>query len=450
MSWLSDIGGTLGSIGGTLGAFVPGVGQAIAGVGGLLAMTDDPEALILFPEYPFAPGGMAYGITRRAPGGDPRGFHLGGASWTNGPTYKSEDTSSYALRLWGMFAQGSGTPQPATWEDVDGVFAAQGYLAHAGQLFRINLTWLDVLVGVGGYSTVGPTSQQVDARIGKEKGALVYGALWGLDLETMVRNPIGPGPRRLFIRDDDSNRIYAFEVPEFLQIQRGPLREIVVAERGQAAAEFWRDEWLNATEPAFDSSVADLKTWDEHGGGAVQTWMQSAPLWDKQGASEVYRGYPQLEAWTNLETPESQIAFEQWATYQAVELAKYQTAGAEWWSQKQQIEAQAAWDIYQAEAEAYYWEQYQANQAQSAAYLEQLTAVSNPFATPPQGNPQSAQTSLTGDVPPIPPPPPIIPAPELPADPYIAPAPAVAAEPLTVGEEEAIGIGAAAAALLIL
>ena len=127
--------------------------------------------------------------------------------------------------------------------------------------------------------------------------------------------------------------MHIISVPDFVQIERGPLREIVLAERGKDAAEFWRDEWLSATEPVLDSAVAEIRGWDEHGGGAVQTWMQSAPLWnqDDSGNNTAYRNYPSLSSWTNLETPEAETAFTQWAAYQAVELAKYQTAGAEWW-----------------------------------------------------------------------------------------------------------------------
>ena len=463
MSWLSDLGGTLGSMGSVLGAFVPGVGQAIAGVGGLLAMTDDPDALILFPEYPFEPGGMAYGISRTRPGGDERGIYLGGSSWTNGPSYKAEDHSSWEDEKWRFFIAPSnaGVPQPmgiglgggSAIYEINGVMGAQGGLSNSNQVFR--LSWSHWGGGNGnptGYNSYGPVD---DTRQWREEITLVYGALWGLDLETMTRNPIGQGPRRLMVKDDNTSRMHIISVPDFVQIERGPLREIVLAERGKDAAEFWRDEWLSATEPVLDSSVADIRGWDEHGGGAVQTWMQSAPLWnqDDSGNNTAYRNYPSLSSWTNLETPEAETAFTQWAAYQAVELAKYQTAGAEWWGQKQQIEAQAAWDEYQAQAEAYYWEQWQANQAQSQAYLADLTQYSNPFTSPPQANPQAEQTSLTGDVdtssslgaPPIP-----DASPNLPTDPYVEPEPVPAAAPLTVGEEEAIGIGAAAAALLIL
>jgi hypothetical protein len=459
MSWLSDVGGTLGSMGSVLGAFVPGVGQAIAGVGGLLAMTDDPDALILFPEYPFEPGGMAYGISRTRPGGDERGIYLGASSWTNGPSYQAEGGigASYGSEaLWSHFIiglgpshgipqpMGSGLGQGSAIRGINPVFGAQGVLSSSQQVFGISQSYWaggdgavssatpsgGFVSSFGGMSDLGGTQT---SRQFREEITLVYGALWGLDLETMTRNPLGPGPRRLFVRDDNSNRTHVITAPEFVQIERGPLQDIVLAVRGADAAEFWRDEWLSATAPVLDSSVADIRGWDENGGGAVQTWMQSAPLWNRNDSGGLvgpqnlaYDGLPSLASWTNLQTPEAEIAYTEWAAYQSVEAVKLQTAGAEWWSQKQQIEAQAAWDEYQAQAQGLYWEQFQASQAQSQAYLAHLTEYSNPYQGTPQGSMDESMEAL------------------------VSAQPTTEEEPLTVGEEEAIGIGAAAAALLIL
>jgi hypothetical protein len=448
MSWLSDLGGTLGGIGSTLGAFVPGVGQAIAGVGGLLSMTDDPEALLLFPAYPYEPGGMAYGLSRTLPGGDPRGVWLGGNSWTNGPTYRAIGSSiASAQDPWRYFVNGA--PQPmgsglgggSAIYDINGAMGAQGELAQSGQVFRLpGHLWDD-------------NRPEAVARRFREEISLVYGALWEQDLETMCCNPVGMGPRRLFVQDDDSGILNVITVPPFAQIERAPLREIVEADRAKPAAEFWRDEWLQAPAPVFDASVANLRTWEEDGGGAVQTWMMLAPLWDQVGgtaeiyygtARQLYEGYPSLASWRNLETPEAEAAYSLWQTHQAAELVKYQTAGTVWWEQKQQIEAQAAWDAYQAQAQAYYWQQWEENQAASSAYLADLTAYSNPFTQAPQAAPQAAQTSLSGDVAPE------EPSPDLPVESLTTlPQPTEAPEPLTVGEEEAIGLGAAAALLIL-
>lgn len=446
MSWLSDLGSTLGSMGGVLGAFVPGVGQAIAGVGGLLALTDDPEALILFPGYPFEPGGMAYGIQRAKPGDGGSGIYLGGISYTNGPSYEAEAGPNSYWHEWSPFINsgaghaGRGIPQPMQWQETP-LGGSASLRPEPRGWFRIDRSYWGFGDGAGSGFQINAPGQQFDAtRSWREEGALLYAAKWGLDLETITRAPIGMGNRRLFIQDEGGTRMGVFEVPEFgARIQRGPLADIVLAERGQEAAVFWKDEWLTASSPVFDSSVANLQTWDEPGGGAIQTWMQTAPLWDRDdsGSNVAYRGYPSLESWRNLETVESVQAFQAWETYQGIEQVKYQNAAAPWYEQKQQIEAQQAWDEYQAQAEAFYWAQWQESQSASAEYLEGLAAVSE-SPTPEDQIPEQTALGISVN-------PPQMAENAMPA----GEAAALDAE-LSPEEEEAIGIGATAAALIIL
>lgn len=371
MSWLSDLGNSLGAAGGVLSGFVPGVGSALGAIGGVLGSLDDPDALMLAPPFPYSPNGMAYGLTRTYPGGDGRGFYLGSTNWTRGPMYISGGGGSpissvvAGNEFWPYFDINNGRPQP--WD---------------GSGKTNDGAWNNNLIIRGG--------ERIESHWGlwsAENAALGLASVWTLDLESMAQNPVGEGSRRVLIEHDNSNRVAIFNVAP--APTRQGFMELVLASRGLELGQFWNQQWSTSTAPIFDTSEADPRSWDEPGGGAVQTWMQLVEINDMKssgyvnpwttnhGPEDYYHGYVEtsLADWKALNTPEAQAAYEAWQTVQAAEELKYSNASAAWWAIKDAKTAQAEYDAFQAQQEAYYWEQWNASQAAGAEYLSYLTGA---------------------------------------------------------------------------
>lgn len=364
MSWLSDLGGSLGAAGGVLSGFVPGVGSALGAIGGVLGSLDDPEALMLAPPFPYSPNGMAYGLTRTYPGGDGRGFYLGSTNWTRGPMYVSGSGGSTinapgAQTLWPYFDTNNGRPQPWTGDAIFNNWKVRG----GERVEAPSTTW------------------------NAENAALALASVWTLDLESMAQNPVGEGSRRILIEDDNSNQYGIFNVAP--APTRQGFMQLVLASRGLELGQFWNQQWATSTAPIFDTSEADPRTWNEAGGGAVQTWMQLVDI--EPVASSTFGGMPSwlnpnesyesgtvatsLADWKALNTPAAQEAYQAWQTVQAAEELKYSNASAAWYAIQDAKRAQAEYDAFQAQQEAYYWEQWNASQAAGAEYLSYLTGA---------------------------------------------------------------------------
>lgn len=415
MSWLSDLGGTLGAMGSVLGAFVPGVGQAIAGIGGLLAMTDDPDALILFPGEPFEPGGMAYGLARTEPNGGPdetgrgRGFYIDGSQWTAGPLYKMPG-SPYAHELWGGYALSSNQPT-----DTD-------------ELGSDNFLSIDAKGRVRGRVNPAGTRQP-------EVVAEAYAMAWGIDLETIAG-------QRLLLFSDTLETAVVYRAPQLEGLERGSFHEVVRADRAAAVAAFWMEQWETQEAPVFDSSVADIRTWDEDGGGAIQTWVNEVSLWGESAGAYapnsqgVFSEWGNRAEWKNLQTPNSVVAFEAWEARRETELSKWDVAAYSWYQQKAEQLAANALSEYQAQQAQEYWDAWNSAQDANTDFISYLTGEEQePTYLPPPPAP------LISGIPPVQGSPVALESEQIVS---------LQGEALTVGEEEAIGIGAAAAALLIL
>tara|TARA_R110002012_G_scaffold85272_1_gene212755 strand:+ start:4521 stop:5285 length:765 start_codon:yes stop_codon:yes gene_type:complete len=203
----------------------------------------------------------------------------------------------------------------------------------------------------------------------------------------MAQNPVGEGSRRILIEDDNTNRYAIFNVAP--APTRQGFMQLVLASRGLELGQFWNQQWATSTAPIFDTSEADPRTWNETGGGAVQTWMQLVEIEDlaEPGyinpwntfalANAVTSGKvaTSLADWKGLNTPAAQAAYEAWQTVQAAEELKYSNASAAWYAIQDAKRAQAEYDAFQAQQEAYYWEQWNASQAAGAEYLSYLTGA---------------------------------------------------------------------------
>jgi hypothetical protein len=172
--------------------------------------------------------------------------------------------------------------------------------------------------------------------------------------------------------------------------ERAPFKNIVKAEHARPVAEFWQRELKFGEHPVFDSSVADLRTWEE--GGATSTWMNevggnlSHKVMGGTGGGMTgdygQQFWPSTSHsnWTNLTTAQSQAAYAAWETRRQVELLKWETASLPWYEAKAEREAQAEYQAYQEEQSAAYWAAWEADQAAAAAYIATLTDEPAPAA----------------------------------------------------------------------
>jgi len=355
MSWISDLGGSLGAAGGVLSGFVPGVGATLGAIGGILGSLDDPDALMLAPPFPYSPNGLAYGLTRTYPGGDERGFYLGSTNFTRGPMYSTDGQFG---NLWPHFDTNNGRPQPWTGDAIFNHWKVRG----GERVEAPSTTWSD------------------------ENAALSLASLWTLDLESMAQNPVGEGSRRVFIEDDNTNLVGVFNVTP--APTRQGFMELVLASRGLELGQFWNQQWATSTAPIFDTSEADPRSWDEPGGGAVQTWMQLVEVnitYTPNSGGQLHHSFygidtytggivqTSLADWKALNTPAAQAAYALWQQVQNTEELKYSNAASAWWAIKDAKAAQAQYDAFQAQQQAYYWDQWNASQAAGADYLSYLT-----------------------------------------------------------------------------